>query len=87
MYDVVQENSTIEWKFEMFNLCRECVNKTVLPPPLSIVETIWKLFKAAVNRGHKSMRSLVFLGDFGQKNLLVARTLEIPEINMRLHKT
>ncbi|XP_063719850.1 transient receptor potential cation channel subfamily M member 3-like isoform X2 [Symsagittifera roscoffensis] len=53
VYDVVQENSTIEWKFEMFNLCRECVNKTVLPPPLSIVETIWKLFRAAVNRGHK----------------------------------
>merc|ERR1719493_174901 len=44
IYEVVAENSTIEWKNEMFLLCQEYSDKPVLPPPLSIFETFYLFF-------------------------------------------
>ena len=41
IYEVVAENSTIEWKNEMFLLCQEYSDKPVLPPPISIFETCY----------------------------------------------
>ena len=44
IYEVVAENSTIEWKNEMFLLCQEYSDKPVLPPPPSIFETFYLFF-------------------------------------------
>ena len=41
----ISENSSTEWKYEMFWMLEEYKKKTFLPPPISIFERILQILK------------------------------------------
>ena len=43
IFNDVQENSEREWKMEMYWLLKDFEEKTILPPPLSLIETAVQL--------------------------------------------
>ena len=45
VYNSISENSSTEWKYEMFWMLEEYKKKTFLPPPFSMFERIFQLMK------------------------------------------
>ncbi|XP_075262366.1 transient receptor potential cation channel subfamily M member 3-like isoform X2 [Convolutriloba macropyga] len=45
VYNKISENSSTEWKYEMFWMLEEYKKKTFLPPPISIFERILQILK------------------------------------------